>query len=77
EVADKLMSDYTSAYDDTYYAWGGASTGPTKDKTGSYIRIDGPRLWIELTVQGGIVIRGKTHYHTIFHDKTFDYGGQF
>jgi hypothetical protein len=44
--------------------------------TGSYLRIDGHRVWIELTVQAGIVIRSATHYHTIYHDKMYDYGGQ-
>jgi len=79
EVTDGLMTDYTSAtaYADTYFAWGGSSSGPDKDVSGSYLRIDGPRVWIELAVQGGIVIRDATHYHSIYRDKTLDYGGQF
>jgi Protein of unknown function (DUF3500) len=79
EVADPLMADYlaSTALADTYFAWGGASAGPSKEVSGSYLRLDGPRLWIELVVQGGIVIQGTTHYHSIFHDKTKDYGGQF
>ena len=76
EVVDALMTAYTSAYDDTLFAWAGASSGPSKDVTRSYLRIDGPRVWIEASVQGGIVIRGQTHYHTIYRDKTLDYGGQ-
>ncbi|MEY4576379.1 MAG: hypothetical protein RL701_1082, partial [Pseudomonadota bacterium] len=43
------------------------------DKT--YMRIDGPRAWIEVSCQAGVVIQGQTHYHTIFRDKTYDYGG--
>jgi hypothetical protein len=34
-------------------------------------------VWIELAVQNGIVYANETHYHTIFRDKTFDYGGDF
>jgi hypothetical protein len=79
EVADALLADYTSteALADTYFAWGGSSSGPDRDASGSYFRIDGPRVWIEFVVQNGIVYRDETHYHSIFRDKTFDYGGDF
>lgn len=79
EVADALVADYTSAeaFADTYFAWGGSSSGPDRDASGSYFRIDGPRVWIELVAQNGIVYRDETHYHSIFRDKTFDYGGDF
>lgn len=43
----------------------------------SYIRIDGPRVWIEFVVQQGIVYGTDVHYHTIWRDKTNDYGGSF
>jgi len=76
EAADEIMAAYTGAYADTYFAWGGNASGPSKDRTGSYLRIDGPRAWIELSVQGGIVIRGQAHPHTIYRDKVYDYGGQ-
>ena len=76
EVADQLMSDYTVAYGDTYFAWGGSASGASQNTTGSYLRIDGPRAWVEVSIQGGIVIRGTPHPHTIYHDKTYDYGGQ-
>jgi len=78
DVSDKLIADYTSAtaYADTYIAFAGSSaTGIDVDTSGTYMRIDGPRLWIEIACQGGIVIQGKTHYHTIYRDKQFDYGG--
>lgn len=73
-MASSLMSAYTSdeAYQQTYISWSTATAAATQ---GSYIRIDGPRVWIELSVEGGIVIRDQTHYHTIFRDKAFDYGG--
>lgn len=43
----------------------------------SYIRVDGPRVWIEFVVQQGIVFNAQVHYHSIWRDKVADYGGQF
>jgi sarcosine oxidase gamma subunit len=77
-IADTLVADYTSAaaFADTYVAFAGpSSTGVDVDTSGTYMRIDGPRVWIEVACQGGVVIQGKTHYHTIYRDKQFDYGG--
>jgi len=76
-VSKPLLDSYTSAasYADTYIAWGGSqSAGPDVDTMGTYFRIDGPRLWLEVACPGGIVISGKTHYHTIYRDKQGDYG---
>ncbi|BFM07875.1 DUF3500 domain-containing protein [Halioxenophilus aromaticivorans] len=77
DIADPLLEAYTSAeaYAQTYVAWAGSqSAGVDIDTNGTYMRIDGPRVWIEIICQGGIVIRNETHYHTIFRDKTMDYG---
>lgn len=76
-IADALLAEYTStaAYGDTYVAWGGTeAAGPDPDVAGTYFRIDGPRFWIEVACQSGIVIQGETHYHSIFRDKAMDYG---
>lgn len=73
-TTDALMADYTSAYDQTRIAFGGESSGPDPEVAGSYLRSDGPRVWIEVAVQNGVVLQG-THHHTIYRDKTFDYGG--
>jgi hypothetical protein len=76
-IADALFSEYTAtaAYADTYVAWGGTqSSGPDPDVNGTYFRIDGPRVWIEVACQAGVVISGITHYHTIYRDKLKDYG---
>ena len=43
----------------------------------SYARIDGPRVWIEVTIQGGIVYKNMVHYHTIWRDKAADYGAEY
>lgn len=77
EVADALMDAYTSAeaLDDTLIAWAGSeASGVDPDVNGTYLRIDGPRVWIEVDCQGGIVVQGATHYHSIFRDKSWDYG---
>ena len=72
---DQLTAYLSSAaLSDTYVAWASYSDLSTK---GSYVRIDGPRVWIEFSVQGGIIIRDKNHYHSILRDKTMDYGGNF
>lgn len=78
EIADPLIAEYTSeaAFADTYVAWAGSeNAGPDVDTQGTYFRIDGPRLWIEVACQGGIVIQGETHFHTVYRDKLMDYGG--
>lgn len=77
DISDALIADYTSdeAFAQTYVAWAGdESAGVDVDHSGTYLRIDGPRVWIEVACQGGIVIRGETHYHSIYRDKTQDYG---
>lgn len=76
-ISGPLLEDYTSAeaYAQTYIAWAGSeSAGVDIDTNGTYMRIDGPRVWIEIICQGGVIIRNETHYHTIFRDKTMDYG---
>jgi hypothetical protein len=76
DTATRLMTAYTGAYSDTYVAWAGTqSAGVDVDKNGTYMRIDGPRAWIEIACQGGIVIQGVTHYHMIYRDKSDDYAG--
>jgi hypothetical protein len=77
EVADPLIAEYTSvaAYADTLVAWGGTkASGVNVDVSGTYMRIDGPRVWIEVSAQAGVVIQNATHYHTIYRDKLMDYG---
>jgi len=78
EIADPLLAAYTSAaaYAQTYLAYGGPTEGTLdKEVNTTYLRIDGPRLWLELSCQAGVVVSGITHYHTIYRDKTEDYGG--
>jgi hypothetical protein len=76
-TAASLLSEYTSAsaYAATYVAWGAPSgtTYPNVDTDKTYLRIDGPRVWIEIACQAGVVIQGSTHYHMMFRDKVYDY----
>jgi len=80
-TASRLLSDYQSGYASTYVAWANSSgsfssSGPDVGANGTYMRIDGPRVWIEIAVQNGIVISSQTHYHMMFRDKTYDYYNQ-
>lgn len=70
-----LRSAYlsTDALASTYVAYSSTTNLTTQ---GSYVRLDGPRLWMEIATQGGIVFSG-THYHMIWRDKTMDYGANF
>lgn len=63
----------STALGQTYIAWSNYSDLATK---GAYMRIDGPRIWIEFSVQSGVVFSAN-HYHTVWRDKTYDYGGNF
>jgi hypothetical protein len=62
-----------TALSSTYISWASYSDLSTK---GSYVRIDGPRVWIEFSVQSGVVFSAN-HYHSVWRDKTYDYGGNF
>ena len=76
EVADELLGAYLSdaALAQTYAAYG---TGTSITTRGHYFRIDGPRVWIEWSVQNGVLVRGDIHPHTVWRDKLADYGGAF
>ncbi|MEV6349543.1 DUF3500 domain-containing protein [Actinoplanes sp. NPDC051851] len=69
-AAAKLLAKYESELDQTTIAWAN-NTGPTDES--SYLRIDGPSVWIEF-----INTRSQStpdiHYHSVFRDKTDDYG---
>ena len=69
--AAAIIKQYTQELDETYISFSGNATLNTKN---DYARIDGPGVWIEFTVQGGIVLSG-IHYHSIWRDHTRDYGG--
>lgn len=74
DMASDLLSAYLSdtALASTYVAYAGSGTVTTK---GDYFRIDGPRLWIEFSVQSGVIVKNDIHYHTVWRDKVAEYGG--
>lgn len=74
EFADELTSAYLSstALASTTVAYAGSGTMTTN---GSYFRIEGPRVWIEISVQRGVIFSSDIHYHGIWRDKSADYGG--
>ena len=71
ENAATILAEYEGELDDTYVAYSG-NTSMTS--TGDYIRIDGPSVWIEFSMQNGIVLSGA-HPHAVWRDKDTDYGG--
>lgn len=92
DVAATLLGEYLAddALADTYVGYGVGQNGTKADFSAypnakavpldaqrSYLRIDGPRVWIEFVVQQGVVYGTNVHYHTIWRDKTADYGGSF
>jgi hypothetical protein len=92
DVAATLLGAYLAddALANTYVGYGVGQNGVKADFSAypnavaspleaqrSYIRIDGPRVWIEFVVQQGVVYGTDIHYHTIWRDKTNDYGGSF
>jgi hypothetical protein len=70
--AATILAKYTAELDDTYIAYSGTTAIETKN---DYVRIDGPNIWIEYSCQGGIVIRSANHPHSVWRDRTGDYGG--
>jgi len=70
-----LLAAYESpeALNQTYVGYAGAVDLSAR---GSYVRIDGPRLWIEFIVQPAVARPADIHYHALWRDKTADYGGE-
>lgn len=71
-TAASVLATYTTGLADTYIAYSGTTAMTT---TNDYFRIDGPRVWIEYSSQGGIIIRNTPHPHSVWRDRTGDYGG--
>lgn len=76
---DQAGTPLTDAYitdavlDQTFIAW---STDADLVNEGAYVRIQGPRLWIEFIVVEGEATT-ELHYHSIWRDSELDYGGNF
>ncbi|GAF11487.1 hypothetical protein JCM19046_1416 [Bacillus sp. JCM 19046] len=68
-----LMDAYFSedALAQTTLAWSSSTEITTQ---GAYIRLDGPRMLIELSSREGAAKKEDFHLHTIWRDKLADYG---
>jgi len=69
--AAEILKRYERELDDTHVAYSGT---PTLTEQNDYVRIDGPSVWIEFSMQRGIVLSGN-HPHSVWRDRTTDYGG--
>jgi hypothetical protein len=69
-ITRALVATYESpaALAETYLGFSGAEH--------SYVRIDGPRVWMELVVQQAVADHTQLHYHALWRDKQSDYGGE-
>jgi hypothetical protein len=72
KAAAALYAKYKADIDNTYVSYYGTSD---LSSSGDYILIDGPNVWIEFSMQGGIVVRNANHPHSVWRDRTNDYGG--
>jgi hypothetical protein len=70
-----LLAAYESpeALKETYVGYAGAVDLSAR---GSYVRIDGPRVWMEFIVQPAVAHPEDIHYHALWRDKLADYGGE-
>jgi hypothetical protein len=66
------MAEIKAGLADTYFAWSGPTTHDPGKNGSAYYRIQGPRLVIEFSPQGGG--DSTMHVHTIYRDPTNDYG---
>lgn len=71
-TAATVLAKYTSELADTYIAYTGTTAVASQN---DYIRIDGPNVWIEFSYQGGVIIKDTPHPHSVWRDRTTDYGG--
>jgi len=75
ELAARLLADYESdaALAQTYVGYAGSAD---LSVLGSYFRVDGPRVWIELCARPGVAYP-VAHWHSVWRDKLADYGAAF
>ncbi len=72
KAAAAVLAKYKSELDETYVSYYG---GTTMAEKGDYILIDGPSVWIEWSMQSGIIIKNGVHPHSVWRDRKADYGG--
>ncbi len=72
---DAFHNLYVRGLSGTKIGWSGSDT--PLGTQGDYLRIDGPRCWIEFVCQNGIVFPSQIHFHAVWRDKVSDYGSNF
>jgi hypothetical protein len=74
-ISAPLLAAYLDA-DALNQTYVGISGSPDFSTKGSYVRIDGPRIWMEIVVQPAIAKPADLHFHALWRDKQSDYGGE-
>ncbi len=69
--APTILARYEAELADTHIAYSGSTALTEQD---DYVRIDGPSVWIEFSMQHGIILSGS-HPHSVWRDRNTDYGG--
>lgn len=69
--AKAILERYRAQLADTYIAFSGTSTVNAEN---DYVRVDGPSVWIEFSMQPGRSLPG-VHPHSVWRDRKADYGG--
>ena len=69
--AATILARYRRELGETFIAFSGTTALGTDN---DYVRIDGPSVWIEFSMQPGRVLPG-THPHSVWRDRAADYGG--
>jgi Protein of unknown function (DUF3500) len=68
-----ILRKYVDQLENTFLTYSGTTM---LSKQNDYIRIDGPKIWIEFSVQRGQVLPNEPyHFHSIWRDRETDYGG--
>jgi hypothetical protein len=67
-----LMDKYAAELPDTYVSYSGT---PDMNSVNDYVRIDGPSVWIEFSMQRAPTLKDGIHPHSVWRDKRTDYGG--
>ncbi|MDO6461957.1 DUF3500 domain-containing protein [Granulosicoccaceae sp. 1_MG-2023] len=72
--ASHYMAKYTGELGDTYLGFSGT---PQLSAENDYVRVHGPSLWIEFSLQSNkSTDKVGNHPHSVWRDLTDDYGGQ-
>ena len=69
--AKAVIEKYRNEFADTFIAYSGT---PGMNTVNDYVRIDGPSVWIEISMQRAASWTG-IHPHSVWRDKRTDYGG--